>query len=75
MIESVDAVIDAVGGTSAASRLAGVGLSAVSNWKSRGRIPAEKFKIFERALARLGTHADPKLFGFDVETPAEETSA
>lgn len=70
MIESVDAVIDAVGGTSAASKLAGVGLSAVSNWKSRGRIPAEKFKIFERALAGIGKEADPRIFGFDATAEA-----
>lgn len=65
MLTSVDALIDALGGTSKVADMAGVGLSAVSNWKARGRIPSEKFMIFDAALGSLNTRADPSLFGFE----------
>lgn len=69
MITTVDELIEALGGTSAAAALLGVGMSVVSNWRSRGRIPAEKFMILAAALdARGNKKVDPKLFGFE---PAE----
>jgi hypothetical protein len=66
MLSTVDEIIDAVGGTAAAAGICGVGLSAVSNWRSRGRIPSEKFMIFADALKRLGKKASPSLFGFET---------
>lgn len=65
MLTSIDAVLEAVGGPTAAAALAGVSLPAVSNWKSRGRIPAEKFFLFERELGSRNMQADRALFGFD----------
>ena len=65
MLSTVDAVIDAVGGTAAAAGLAGVGLSAVSNWRSRNRIPSEKFMIFADVLRARGQEATPAVFGMD----------
>ena len=66
MLKTVDDVIDAVGGTSAAASLAGVKLSAVSNWRARGRIASEKFMIFAEALRARGKKASPVVFGFDA---------
>lgn len=60
MLTSVDAVIEAVGGTSAAAALAGVGPPAVSNWKARGAIPSEYFLSFSEAAGKI----DPRVFGF-----------
>lgn len=66
MLRTIDAVIDALGGANKVASLCGVGFTAVSNWKSRGRIPAEKFMIFSAALDHLGLRADPALFGFET---------
>lgn len=65
MLDAIDDVIEALGGVAKVAALCGVGPSAVSNWKARGRIPPEKFFIFDRALAPLNTRADPALFGFE----------
>jgi hypothetical protein len=64
MLRSVEAVVEALGGNTATADLAGVGISAVSNWKARGAIPTENFLTFSRALARLGKKVDPTVFGF-----------
>jgi hypothetical protein len=66
MLKSVDAVIDALGGTAAAASLAGRVGSAASNWRATGRIPAEFFLIFAAELARIGKAADPAVFGIKV---------
>ncbi len=63
MLESVDDVVKAIGGSPAAAKLAAVGTSAVSNWKARKRIPAELFFIFSAALKRKGLRVDPAVFG------------
>ncbi len=76
MLSTVDAVIGELGGTSAVSGLAGVGLSAVSNWKARGKVPPELFLIISESLAKLGKAADPALFSFrEVPTDCLETHA
>lgn len=66
MLTTVDAVIETLGGTSAVADLAGVRLSAVSNWKARGRIPSEKFLKLSTALLAKGVQAAPELFGFEA---------
>lgn len=65
MLSTVDSVIEAVGGVTAAASLAGVGLPAVSNWKARGKIAQGKFVLFRDALAAKGLEAAPAVFGFD----------
>lgn len=72
MLMTVDSVIEAVGGASAAAALAGVGLPAVSNWKARGKIARDKSDLFRNALAAKGMEAAPSVFGFKV---AEEARA
>lgn len=72
MLETVDSVIEAVGGPSAAASLAGVGLPAVSNWKARGKIARDKSELFRLALAAKGLEAAPAVFGFKI---AEEARA
>jgi len=72
MLMTVDSVIEAVGGASAAAALAGVGLPAVSNWKARGKIARDKSDLFRNALAAKGLEAAPAVFGFKV---AEEARA
>jgi hypothetical protein len=63
MINSVDAVIDALGGPTKTAALAGVGPSAVINWRERGIAP-DKFLIVRDALRALGKEVDPAVFAF-----------
>ncbi len=62
ILTSVESVIEALG-ADAARELAGVGRSAVCNWRARGRIPAALYPIFSDVLAKNDTTADPALFG------------
>lgn len=66
MLDTVDEVVDAVGGTFGAAKLAGVSPSGVSNWRARGRIPADKSMIFAEALKPLGKTANPNVFGIEL---------
>jgi hypothetical protein len=70
MLNSVDAVIEALGGNTSAASLASVGASAVSNWRARGEIPPENFLLFRDALKALGKEIDPAVFGFKVSDEA-----
>ena len=63
MLNSVEQVIDAIGGNSAAAKLAGVTEPAVSNWKFRKRIPSKLFPAFSKILTRERLRADPSVFG------------
>lgn len=65
VLETVEEVVDAVGGTFEAAKLAGLEPPGVSNWKSRGRIPPQKSMIFAEALKATGKTADPRVFGIE----------
>lgn len=67
MLGTVGAVIDELGGTAAVAALTGLGSSTVSNWRSRGRIPAELFLVVSGALKTKDKQADPSLFGMARE--------
>jgi hypothetical protein len=67
MLRSVEELVDALGGSAAAAELAGVGASAVSNWKTNGVIPAEYFLIFSAECARREIRFDRRVFGFKRE--------
>jgi hypothetical protein len=74
MLTTVDSVIEALGGPTATATVVGVRPSAISNWKTRGSIPSDKFMLLERALADRGKgKPSPDLFGF--ETPSEEAAS
>ena len=66
LLETVDEVLEAVGGTFKAAELAGIGPPGVSNWRSRGRIAPEKSMIFAQALRPLGKIACPSVFGIEA---------
>lgn len=67
MLTSVDAVIDALGGTAEVARLTRRQPSAVSNWKTRRFIPPEYLMTVSDALSAVGKAADPCVFGFSKE--------
>lgn len=64
MLTTVDDVIEALGGTAAVAGLAGVGSSAVSNWRERGKIAPDNFLLISEALRAKGAEASPAIFGF-----------
>ncbi len=66
VLETADEVIDAVGGTFEAAKLAGITPPGVSNWRFRGRIPPEKSMIFDEALKTTGKLASRDVFGFEA---------
>lgn len=69
---SVDDVVEALGGTTAVAALAGVGISAVSNWKFRGAIPSENFMMVSQELRKRRMSASPAVFGFKFKEGAGE---
>jgi DNA-binding transcriptional regulator YdaS (Cro superfamily) len=72
MLTTVDSIIEALGGSTAAAAIVGVGPSAISNWKTRGGIPSDKFMLVERALADRGKDKpSPNLFGFEMPSIVE----
>jgi hypothetical protein len=74
MLTTVDAVIDALGGLTATATIVGVRPSAISNWKTRGGIPSDKFMLLQRALADRGKRKpSPNLFGFEM--PSESATS
>jgi hypothetical protein len=64
MLNSVEEIVEGVGGDPIAAALADVGGPAVSNWKARGRIPTELYFVFSEVLRRAGKEANPDVFGF-----------
>lgn len=70
MLITVEAVVEALGGTTATATTVGVGASAVSNWLDRGKIAPDKFLLIREALAALGKDVDPCVFAFKVSDEA-----
>lgn len=75
MLNTVDEVLEALGGDIPAAALAGVGASALSNWRSRGKIPPEYFALFSDALAASGVAVSREAFGFKPALVADEARA
>ena len=64
MLETVNEVVEALGGTFKAAAIASVGPSAVSNWIKRGSIPSDQFFVISDAIKAAGKEVSPNLFGF-----------
>ena len=70
MIQSIEEIVDLLGGTVAAGKLCGLGPPAVSLWKSRGSIPPEHYFTITEALEAAGKPSPSKhLFGFSEKPP------
>jgi hypothetical protein len=54
--------IDALGGNAAVAQIAGVGRSAVSNWRKFGRLPPRLYLRFAAAARDRGIEAPERLF-------------
>lgn len=63
-LETVEDVIEALGGTDAVRDLADVdSAQAVHNWRARGGFPARLFHAMTLALGQRDLEADPALWG------------
>lgn len=67
-LDTADAVIDALGGTSETARLTGASVQSVTNWRSRLRIPPEYFLTISQALTQP---VDPAVFSMKAPEAAE----
>lgn len=65
LLETADAVIDAVGGTFAAARISGRPAQQVSNWRRNGTFSPGTYLNFQRALADRQLRAKPSLWRID----------
>lgn len=63
MLETVEAVIEALGGNAATASLLGVRQSAVSNWKVRGQVPSHRYFAIAAALRSVNKEVSPVVFG------------
>lgn len=69
LIDTVSAVIAAVGGTGAAQRLTRKKTpQVVVNWRARGRFPAATYPAFQTELAARGKRAPSALWGIPEPT-------
>ena len=64
MLRTVDDLVETLGGTTKVAELCGTTSAAVSNWRSRRKIPSEKFVLVEAALRKRGHDAPKRLFNF-----------
>jgi hypothetical protein len=62
-LDSLSAVIRALGGPTAVARLTRTKLSAVSNWQKFGRFPAKTYVVMTAALQRRRKSAPAALWG------------
>jgi ribulose-phosphate 3-epimerase len=73
VLDTVEAVVTALGGTKQVRDLTGAGSpQQVYNWKVRGRFPAKLFVIMSGRLRELGCEADPGLW--DQDSSRKRTS-
>lgn len=71
MLNTVDEVIEVLGGPTAVASLAGITAPGVCNWSKRGRISQGKFMIIRDALKELDKEAAPSVFGFKEAATTE----
>jgi hypothetical protein len=64
-LQTVDQVIDKLGGTVRTSELAGVRPSQVSGWRSAKRLGTKSYLVLKQELETRGFTAPAKLWGID----------
>lgn len=71
-LKTVDQVIDALGGTTAAATFTGRKVQHVSNWRAYGKLPSNTFLTVSQELERLGFKAEPEIWG--IQSPERAAS-
>jgi hypothetical protein len=62
MIKTVDELVDVLGGNAATAAVAGVGISAVSNWRKLGYVPPYLYLCMQKATQERGAELGGDLF-------------
>jgi hypothetical protein len=62
-LETVSNILEAIGGTLAASKLTGASPTAVSNWRRTERLPAKFYLVFAKRLRELHCAAPASCWG------------
>lgn len=65
VLDTVDAVIEALGGTTAVVRLTGRSRQNVTNWRANGWFSSATFLVMTTALDAAGLRAAPRLWRMD----------
>jgi hypothetical protein len=65
LLKTADAVIDAVGGTTAAAQISGRSLTQVSNWRKAGILSAHTYLLFRKELDERCMRAPARLWRID----------
>lgn len=73
-MNAVDRMVAAFGGNTAFGKIAGVGPSAVSNWRRFGRIPPRLYLTYARAGEARAIRVDPSVFE-QMSSPRSGASA
>lgn len=72
VLETVEDVIEALGGTAAMARLTGSRMTAVSNWRRQyNRFPARTYTHILAELEKVGKTAPASLWGM-IDSPTED---
>ena len=64
-LQTVDQVIDELGGTVRTSEIASVRPSQVSGWRSAKRLGTKSYLVIKQELAKRGLNAPARLWGID----------
>lgn len=75
VLQTVEDVVDAFGGTTEAAEWAGIGKSAVSNWLAKGFIPPGWHFRMADHFADKGIVLSRTVFGEECERPLERRRA
>lgn len=68
-LTTASAVIEELGGTMVTASLAGVKAQAVTNWRTKNRLPARTYVVFSEQLRAKHVSAPASLWG--MAEPAE----
>lgn len=71
VLETTEAVIEAVGGPAKAAEITGRKYSAAWNWKQRDHFPPNTYLSFRAALAERGKSAPARLWRMDEPEAAQ----
>lgn len=73
-LKTVDAVLDALGGTKAVAALFGRTDPAISNWRKAEQFPAYTYFVIKDELQKIDRRAPASLWAWAVKQTAEAAS-
>ncbi len=74
-LKTVDAVLDALGGTRAVAELFGRTDPAISNWRKAEQFPAYTYPVIRNELQKIDRCAPEALWAWAVKQTADEVAS